>query len=81
MQQVAAALSVKQAERMLKHMNLQAPEWSDYRSAGREAVVRVLEERMHWLVGNRLAELRAAGIADRRNGTLSARAADVARGD
>lgn len=69
MQQVAAALSVKQAERMLKHMNLQAPEWSDYRSAGREAVVRVLEERMHGLVGNRLAELRAAGIADRRNGT------------
>jgi transposase-like protein len=53
---------------MLKHMQIQAPEWSDYRAAGRDALVRVLEERMHGLVGNRIAELAAAGLADRRNG-------------
>lgn len=68
MQQVAAVRSVKQAVRMLKHMNVQAPEWGGYREAGREAVARVLEERMHALVGNRIAELAAMGVADRRNG-------------
>jgi transposase-like protein len=69
MQHVAAVRSVKQAVRMLKHMQVQAPEWSDYREAGREALGRILEERMHGLLGNRLAELSAAGVADRRNGT------------
>jgi len=69
MQQVAAVRSVKQAVRMLKHMRVQSPEWTDYRSAGRDAMARLLEERMHGLVGNRIAELRAAGIQDRRNGS------------
>jgi putative transposase len=68
MQQVAAVRSVKQAVRMLKHMNVQAPEWVDYRDAGREALARILQDRMHGLVGNRIAELRAAGAHDRRNG-------------
>jgi putative transposase len=68
MQQVAAVRSVKQAVRMLKHMQVQAPEWVDYREAGREALSRILEARMHGLLGNRLAELAAAGVADRRNG-------------
>jgi putative transposase len=68
MQQVAAVRSVKQAVRMLKHMSVQAPEWGDYREAGREALARVIEERMAGLVGNRIAELRVIGQPDRRNG-------------
>lgn len=68
MQQVAAVRSVKQAVRMLKQMNVQAPEWGDYREAGRQALRQVIEQRMHGLLGNRLAELTAAGLADRRNG-------------
>lgn len=69
MQQITAVRSVRQAVRMLKHMNVQAPEWGDYREAGRAALGRVIEARMHGLLGNRLAELEAAGVADRRNGT------------
>jgi putative transposase len=68
MQQVAAVRSVRQAVRMLKHMQIQAPEWGDYRQAGREALGQILEQRMHGLLGNRLAELAADGVADRRNG-------------
>lgn len=68
MQELAAVRSVRQTVRMLKSMNVQAPEWGDYREAGREALARVIEEHMHGLVGNRLAELTAAGVADRRNG-------------
>lgn len=68
MQQVAAVRSVRQAVRMLKHMSVQAPEWADYRQAGGQALAALLEERMHGLVGNRIAELAAAGVADRRNG-------------
>jgi transposase-like protein len=68
MQQMAAVRSVRQVVRMLKHMDLQAPEWGDYREAGRQALAEVIQERMHGLLGNRLAELAAAGVADRRNG-------------
>ncbi len=68
MQQVAAVRSVKQAVRMLKHMDVQSPEWNEYRRASQAAVREVLEDRMHGLVGNRIAELAAAGVADRRNG-------------
>jgi len=67
-QELAAVRSVRQAVRMLKHMNVQAPEWGEYQSASREAVRRVLEDRMHGLLGNRIAELAANGIPDRRNG-------------
>jgi putative transposase len=69
MQQVAAVRSVKQAVRMLKHMNVQAPEWGDYREAGRQALAAVIQDRMQGLLGNRLADLAASGIADRRNGS------------
>ena len=68
MQQIAAVRSVKQAMRMLKHMNVQAPEWGEYQAASREAVRQVLEDRMHGLLGNRIAELAANGVQDRRNG-------------
>src|SRR2546422_411364 len=59
MQELAAVPSVRQAVRMLKQMDMQAPEWGDYREAGRVALSRVIEERMHGLIGNRLAELRS----------------------
>ena len=68
MQQVAAVRTVKQAVRMLKHMSVQAGEWDGYREAGRAALARVLQERMYGLVGNRIADLRAIGARDRRNG-------------
>lgn len=68
MQQIAAVRSVRQAVRMLKHMSVQSAEWDDYREAGRAALARVLQERMYGLVGNRIADLRAIGARDRRNG-------------
>ena len=68
MQRVAAVRSVKQAVRMLKQMDVQAPEWSPWREASREAIRQVLEDRMDGLLGNRIAELAARGIQDRRNG-------------
>ena len=69
MQQVAAARGVRQAVRMLKHMSVQAPEWDEYREAGRAALARVLQERMHGFgrqphrrsAGDRGAGSRAAG--------------------
>lgn len=69
MQQVAAVRSVKQAVRTLKWMDIQAPEWNELRQSSQEAVRRVIEERMRARVGNRIAELSAAGQADRRNGS------------
>ena len=69
MQQVAAVRSVKQAVRTLKWMDVQAPEWNELRQASLEAVRRVIEERMKARVVNRIAELSAAGLADRRNGS------------
>lgn len=69
MQELSAVRSVRQATRMLKQMNVQAPEWGEYQSASREAVRQVLEDRMHGLLGNRIAELAANGIQDRRNGS------------
>ena len=68
MQQVAATRSVRQAVRMLKHISVQSGEWDEYREAGRTALAHVLQERMHGLVGNRIADLRAIGARDRRNG-------------
>lgn len=69
MQQVAAVRSVKQAVRVLKSMDVQAPEWAALRSLSREAVQRVIEQRMQERLGNRLEALTAAGVADRRNGS------------
>jgi putative transposase len=69
MQQVAAVRSVKQAVRMLKSMDVQAPEWDSLRGLSREAVRQVIEQRMQERVGNRLQALAASGLADRRNGS------------
>jgi transposase-like protein len=68
MQQVAAVRSVKQAVRMLKHMAVDSGMWGEYREAGRAALAAVLQQRMYGLVGNRIADLRAIGARDRRNG-------------
>jgi putative transposase len=68
MQQVAARRSVRQAVRMLKHMSVESSLWDDYREAGRDALAQVLQQRMHGLVGNRIADLRVIGARDRRNG-------------
>ena len=46
MQQVAAVRSVKQAVRVLKSMEVQAPERDALQSLSREAVQRVIEQRM-----------------------------------
>lgn len=69
MQRFAAVRSVKQAVRILKHMNVQSPEWAGIHEERLEATKRLLEERMHQRVGNYLADLEARGVADRRNGS------------
>jgi putative transposase len=68
MQQVAAVRSVRQAVRMLKQMEVQGADWGDARPACREAMRQILEDRMHGLLGNRIAALAARGVPDRRNG-------------
>jgi putative transposase len=68
-QELAAVRSVKQAVRMLKQMKVQAPEWDALRALSREAVTRVIEQRMRERLGNRLEALTATGVADRRNGS------------
>ncbi|HEV8599395.1 MAG TPA: IS256 family transposase [Gemmatimonadales bacterium] len=69
MQQVAAVRTVKQAARILKHMNLQGPEWAGIHEARLGAVRDVLHQRMQERVGNRLSDLAALGVRDRRNGS------------
>jgi transposase-like protein len=49
-------------------MEVQGTEWGDARPACRDAVRRILEDRMQGLLGNRIAELATQGIPDRRNG-------------
>ena len=71
MQELAAVRSVKQAVRIIKHMGVQGPEWDEVQELRRQAVRAVLEDRMHGLLGNRLAELTANGVQDRRNGAYS----------
>lgn len=68
MQELSAVRSVRQATRMLKRMEVEGWDWGDARPACREAVRQILEDRMHGLLGNRIAELAARGIQDRRNG-------------
>lgn len=68
MQELSAVRSVRQATRMLKRMDVAGWDWGDARPACREAVQQILEDRMHGLLGNRIAELAARGIQDRRNG-------------
>ena len=69
MQQLAAVRSVKQAVRMIKHMDVQGPEWAGIQQDQLRAVKAVLEDRMQHRVGNYLADLAAHGVADRRNGS------------
>jgi putative transposase len=66
--QLAAVRSLRQVTRMIKDMDVQGVDWGDARPAAREALREVLEQRMHGLVGNRIAELAAHGQQDRRNG-------------
>lgn len=66
--QLAAVRSLRQVTRMIKEMDVQGVDWGDARPAAQEALRQVLEQRMHGLIGNRIAELAASGRQDRRNG-------------
>lgn len=68
MQELSAVRSLRQAVRMIKDMDVQGIEWGEARPAARAALREVLEQRMHGLLGNRIAQLAARGIQDRRNG-------------
>jgi putative transposase len=60
--------SLPQARRIIKEMNL-SPEWdSDYRSAARQALVEILEDRMNDRLDRYLDEV-GRSLADRRNGS------------
>ena len=62
--------SLPQAFEVIKQMNL-TTEWdSDYRSAAREAVVRILEDRMEDRLESYLRDI-GRRLADRRNGSFS----------
>ncbi len=71
--QELAAVRRGQAVRTLEHMNIQAPEWGDYQAGSRAAVRQVLEDRMHGLLGTRIAESAAASVQDRHNGAYRRR--------
>src|SRR5919198_713538 len=68
MRSLAAVRTVKQAVRMIKHMNVQGPEWAGIHEERLEATRRLLEERMRFRIGNYLHDLATQGISDRRNG-------------
>lgn len=70
MQQVAAVRSLKQAERVIKRMEHQSPEWMpQLHELGRQALRRVLQQHMQRQVRRYLAEAARQGVADRRNGS------------
>ena len=70
MQQVAAVRSLKQAERVIKQMQHQSPEWlPDLHELGRKALRRLLQQHMQRQVRRYLGEAARQGVADRRNGT------------
>jgi transposase-like protein len=54
---------------MIKEMDLQGVDWGEVRPVAQTALREVLEQRMHGLIGNRIAELAANGRQDRRNGS------------
>jgi putative transposase len=68
-QQSAAVRSVRQAERWIKEMRCQAPEWEGLHEAGRPVLRAVLQEHMQRCVGAHLAAMAARGVPDRRNGS------------
>ena len=63
--------SLPQAYEVIKEMELSAEEDLDYRQAGREAVVKMLEERMRDRIDMHLKEIASRGGSDRRNGAFS----------
>ena len=62
--------SLPQAYQVIKEMNLDTEE-SDYRSAGRQALETILENRMQERITYYLEEMARLGEADRRNGSFS----------
>lgn len=70
MQQVAAVRSLKQAERVIKQMEHQSPEWMpNLHELGRRALRGVLHQHMQRQVRRYLVEATRQGVADRRNGS------------
>ena len=63
--------SLPQAYEVIKEMGLSTEEDLDYRQAGREAVVKMLEERMRDRIDMHLKEIASRGESDRRNGAFS----------
>jgi transposase-like protein len=61
--------SLRSAGRIMKRlMNFEPHGWEDSRSAGREALRHILEERMQGQLRQRLAFEAAEGVRDRRSG-------------
>jgi transposase-like protein len=70
MPQTVTIKSLPQAFEVIKAMELQDYDWGeDYRAAGRSALAEVLQGQMASAVDRHLAEMAAAGAADRRNGS------------
>ena len=70
MPQSATVTSLPEAFEIVKEMNLfSGEEWEgDYRASARDALSRILKDRMVTAVDRRLAEMARRGEADRRNG-------------
>lgn len=63
--------SLPQAYEVIKEMDLSTGWESDYRHAARQALTRILEERMSFRIDLHLEEMARSGEYDRRNGTFS----------
>ena len=68
MQELPAVRSVKQAMRVLKHMNTQAEELAPIHDLGRQALKAILEGHMQQRIELYLGNVRLLDNADRRNG-------------
>lgn len=68
MQANPAVRSVKQAMRVLKHMNTQAEELAPIHDLGRQALKQVLEGHMQQRIEQYLGNVRLQAGTDRRNG-------------
>jgi len=72
MKQDVVITSLPQAYKVIKEMNLDTDQWElDYRSAGRQSLEAILEERMKERISTHLEEMARLGEADRRNGSFS----------
>lgn len=70
MSSVTTVKSLRQARRIIKGlMNSQIDGWYDWREGSRQAVKRVLEQRMQGRIRHYLEEELSQGISDRRNGS------------